>query len=384
MTIAELFVNLGVKGADKSKKSIEGVKSSLVEVKDSSLAAKAGILAAIYGLEQMMAHSARFGTSMLNFSTQTGLSAQNLQKLQYAARLAGVESQELEGSIRGVQDSMTKMLLGKGAPEGLGMLANKVGFDPKRARDTYYVFEQITKLAQQVPPDIATALIKSFGVSENTIAAMMRGSFNPSILKTAPTFSDNQLGELNKVDVAWARLKTQVEMAFGSFTSKHGLQIVKDIAMITTEVAKLADTLMKLAEKYKIFEVIDETVKGLTMALRLLNGESVEEVTKSDKGKRKFGEGTWWSNAINSGMDQAVKIGETFKDAHILNQRTELPATHQGANVTVNQNITHVGDAKDTAAVKQTHETAARHSHSASQKAIKHAFRQSPALAGGH
>jgi len=165
MTIAELFVNLGVKGADSAGKALGGVKGGLGEVKSMSLEAKAALVGVIYGLERMMSNSAQLGTSLTNFNALTGISAQQLQQWQYAARQAGVAGEEMTGSMKAVQSTMANMLMGKGAPEGMAMLANKVGFDPARARDTAYVLGQLQKFAQSVPQDVGNAMIKSFGVS---------------------------------------------------------------------------------------------------------------------------------------------------------------------------------------------------------------------------
>lgn len=265
MNIAELFVNLGFKGADSAGKALKNVKSGLGEVKSMSLEAKAAIIGVVYGLERLMSDSAKQGTALSNFNALTGLSTQRLQEWQYAARQVGVASEELTGSVRGVQQSMTDMLLGKGAPEGLAMVANQVGFDAEKARDTFYVMQQLQKFAQQVPPDVGARMIRSFGVSDNVIAAMQKNAFRPEIFSQAPKFSEGQINQLNKVDAAWSNLGQKIKMAFGHFTSSHGMKLVSDLSKITTEVIKMINAFVKLADMLKVFSLIGKAFEGWGM-----------------------------------------------------------------------------------------------------------------------
>jgi hypothetical protein len=295
MNIAELFVNLGVKGADNAKKAIGGVKDGLGDVKSMSLEAKAAVIGAIYALERMMSSSAKAGTGFLNFGSLTGLSMQELQKWQYAARQAGVDGEELTGSLKGVQNSMTNMLMGKGAPEGMAMLANSVGFDTSKARDSFYVLEQLQKFAQTVPEDVGNAMIKSFGVSENTIAAMRRNAFNPNVMSNAPKYSDGEINQLNKVDVAMSNLNNKFQMAIGHLTSKHGMAIIKDFTILINVVGKAADQFIKLAEKIKLVEMVGEIFKGWGMIFeamgsgidKLMELMHLKDALKNDGGLKK-------------------------------------------------------------------------------------------------
>jgi len=119
MEIAELFVRLGVKGASETKTALTSTKNTLGEVSTSALAAKAAIVATIYAVERLMSTSANAGNGLQQFSDLTGLSAEQLQRYQFAARQAGATNENLTSSIKGVQSAITNMLLGKGQPEAL-------------------------------------------------------------------------------------------------------------------------------------------------------------------------------------------------------------------------------------------------------------------------
>lgn len=379
MTIAELFVELGIKGSEKTVQGMKNIKNGLGEIKSLSLETKAAILGALYGLEKMMSQSAQMGTGLTNFTALTGLSAKTLQQWQYAARQAGVSSEEFTGNLKGVQSAMTNMLMGKGAPEGMGLLANKVGFDPKRARDTFYVMEQLQKFARSgVPEDLSNNVMKSFGLGEGTIAAMRRNVFQPDTFKRAPLYSEGETKQLDKVNVAWSNLGQKIQMAFGRFTSKHGMQIVTDIGNITMGVIKLADALTSLADKLKVFDIFTTSIDGLTKLMRLASGESLDEIMKGDnkKGKRTFGQGTWWMNAIegaqNKVLDLDVQQRVLDMDAKREWRKSQGPTT-QGGGLVVNQNLNFQHDGKDHG---KTGESV--------NKAVQKAYRQNSALKGGY
>lgn len=265
MTAGELFVKLGIKGSEKTIQALTGVTKGMGEISSMSLEAKAAILGVVYTMERLMASSAQTGTNLVNFGQYTGLSIKQLQQWQYAARQAGVSSEELTGSVKTVQNAMTNMLLGKGAPSGMAMVAKTVGFDVKRARDTFYVLQQLQKFAQRVSPDVGNAMLNSFGLSEGTIAAMRRNAFRPEIMNRAPTFGDREAGQLDKVNVAMSNLGTQIQMAFGHFTAKHGIQFVNDLTKVTTEVIKLAEAFIKLAETIKLMQWVGKIFEGWAM-----------------------------------------------------------------------------------------------------------------------
>ncbi len=347
MKIAELFVGLGVKGNDSAKSALSGVKSSLGEVKSMGLETKAMIAGVVYGLERMMSQSAQMGTGLMNFASLTGISAKNLQQWQYAARQAGVSGEELTGSLKAVQGTMTNMLLGKGAPEGMSMLANKVGFDPNRARDTLYVMQQLQKFAQQVPKDVGNNMLKTFGLSEGTIAAMRRNMFTQDNFKKAPTYSEGEVSALNKADVAWGNLGQKIQMAFGHFNSKHGLQLVSDLTKLTEVVLRLADALTTVAEKYKVFAGVSKLV-GLV-------ADAVESKPGTAMGEKHM----------------EKKIWDWFKGS----AAPQVPPSFPGQapqNVQVSQTLNFQHDGKD---AKKTGDSV--------HKAVKDAYRQMSAQGQG-
>lgn len=266
MNVGQFFISLGIKASGKTIGALNSVKTGLGDVKSMSLEAKAAIIAAVYGFEQLMKSSSQAGTDLENFNALTGISAQTLQQYQYAARQVGVSNDEMRGSFVSVQNVMTNMRLGKGAPEGLGMLQRKVGFDASKAlKDTEYVMKKLQEYANsEKEVSMRNAVLKSFGLSDTVIAGMARNAFRPEVMQKAPSYNDAEAKQLDRVRAAWSNLGNKVQMAIGHFNVLHGGQLVNDLSKITDKVIVLVEAFMKLAEALHLFENIGKVVDMLS------------------------------------------------------------------------------------------------------------------------
>jgi len=369
----ELFVEIMVKGAETSKKSFEGLKGSLSKLSDMSLEAKAGILGAMYALERMTAASNNTGNSLVQFENVTGMSLETLQKYQYAARQAGVTNEDLTSSIKGIQSAMTNMLLGHGnAP--LAYLSKYVGGfskeDLKAPDSAFRILQKLQTATQKINPAVMRQLLSQLGVNEGTQSALFQGVFNQKNFDRAPKYNEGEARTLQKNQVAWANLGNKIEMAFGHLNAKHGLEMVKNISMITDSVIKLTESLIKLGESLKVFEVINMIFKGWDLLL------------SPDKNK---GGLAAWAGYIDEQMADFQKnsaFGKPLKDTMVgravrsaddwlktPHRYADAPGAAAGnTNVNIQQNIQHHGDAKDTRAVERAHKEAAKGAHDA----IKH------------
>jgi hypothetical protein len=315
VNVGELFVNISIKGADKSVEALVSIKTGLSKVASMSLEAKAAILAVVYGLEHMMAISDHTGTELLQFSTLTGLSAVELQKWQHAAMEFGVSSEEVSGSLKGLQGIMTTMLTGGGTPRGMGIFAQAVGFDPARARDTFYVMKKLQEFAQTklVPQDIANQVLKSFGLSDSVIAAMRNNAFNPKALDASPYYGDRETKTLNKTNAAWAKLQKNIEMSIGHLNARHGLKIVEDISKVVPKVLTMVEALIRLSEKLHVFEVIGDIFKGWCYILDFASEGFVKVVDavggQMENGKEHTSLTGFLDNLVMSAIDDTTNNG---------------------------------------------------------------------------
>src|SRR5580698_7170089 len=187
MDIGSLFLNLGVRGTDKTVGALTNVKKGLSETASLSLEAKAGIVGAIYALERLFATSGKAGTNLANFNAVTGESVKTLQQYQYAARQVGISNEDVEGSFKGLQSAMTKTLIGEGAPKGLarvGLLTGGISQQDikKFAEQPQLLIQRLQEYSKkETNIGLRNETLKSFGISEGMIAALSRQAFRPDV-----------------------------------------------------------------------------------------------------------------------------------------------------------------------------------------------------------
>jgi len=293
VNIADLFINLGVKGADKTVNALAVTKKGVGDLASTSIEAKAALVGAFYALEQLTAASGHAGTEFTQFELLTGQSAQTLQTWQNAARQAGESADDLKSSFMSVQSGISNMLLNGTAPQGLAMMAKySKDFDPTKVRDTFYMMTKgVEAIKNMSAKDLANPLMESMGFTKTFIASARSGAFDPSKMKAAEKmnhYSPGEVKNLHQADVAWMNLGDTFQKAVGHFNAKEGVNLVKQITPLVGQVLKLVEAFEKLAEKLKIFQVIGKVFEGWTSIFSLV-GKGVDSVTGAvgDKAKTK-------------------------------------------------------------------------------------------------
>jgi hypothetical protein len=275
LNVAEMVVELGIKGADKTVGAIQGTIKGMSDLGSVSLETKAAIVAAFYAMEQLFAKSGSVATEITNFTALTGISAKTLQQYQYAARQMGISNEEVTSSFVNLQKKMAAMQRGEGAPSGLGLLATVLGVgnaevynwmkNPQLLVDKLEQFAKLTK-KYGISEAQRNAVIESFGFSDIFTSGIARQGFTEQIRRGAPLYSDAEIASINRSNIAWTNLATKIEMAFGHFNALHGGQIIGDITKITNGILKLAASLDTLAAKMGVFKYLGYAASGWGMA----------------------------------------------------------------------------------------------------------------------
>lgn len=355
-SVGEIFINVGIKGAEKTVAAVSNITKGMGELYSGSLEAKAGILGAVYEFERLMEMSGRAGTTLTNFEAYTGKTAAELQKWQYAARQAGVSNEEFAASFKNVQSAMAELALHQRSPEGLGLVGRAVGLDRNRAiNDPAYLLTKLQEYSHKVPASIGNQILKSFGLSEGVIAAMRRNAFRPEVFAKAPTYSESEISALDRADIAWSNLSTHIQMAFGHFNAREGGRIVTQISHITDQIIRMVEALIRLGEKLHVFDLIEAGAKTINNVLEKDN-QLVDLVRGKGKSKNETDRAEQIAKILFSLMNPIGSlISEKITTALASSARSGINSnTH---NQTTNVNVTHVGDSKDTAQVKQLYQT---------------------------
>ena len=115
---------------------------------------------------------------------------------------------------------------------------------------------------------------------------------------------------------------TEIDNIYGATIKNLHMRVklVDDISKLTTEFLKMADALIIITEKFKLFEGMSGTFEGLTNIIRLANGESLEDIANSNKkkGKKHVGEGYLISNSMEAVGDLILKAREKLSETNEL------------------------------------------------------------------
>lgn len=232
------------------------------------------LVGAFYALQRLFTAAGQTGTDLTNFNAAFGVTTQMLQEYSYAAQQVGVSNEEMAGTFKGLQASMTKALMGQGAPEGLKVMSETLR---KAFGDAEITDADLAKFAErpdlllqklqkyaQVEKNIGfrNQVLKSFGISDGMLAALARNAFTPEALSKAPKYGTGEVKALDDVRRQWANIGTQLEMGVGRLSAKFGPTMTKDISEIVTSVIKLADAFGRLAEATKFLETISLSIQG--------------------------------------------------------------------------------------------------------------------------
>lgn len=284
MTVAELFVNIGLKGADKTTKGLSNIGKELKDVSNAGLATKAALLGVFVGLERLTGWASQIGMDMTKFTTVTGISAQELQKWTYAANRYDVSAEEMMTTIKGVSAAMADMRLGKGAPESLGILAKYVGFDQKKADDTLYVISKIQEFIKSgaASPAIVNQLTKAFGISENVFQMLANMSLEKDKLSQSQFITDSEISRLTNVNKQWKDLWYTIRTIGIKLVASEGAIAVNQLAKAFQFLGSTATAISRLLNEFKTlktvlmvvgaaiaayFAPITATIAGITLLL---------------------------------------------------------------------------------------------------------------------
>lgn len=272
LTVGELFVNLGVKGADTSVRALTTVKTGLSEVASNGLAAKAAVIGVIYALEQMTSKAANFGNGIQQFENTTGMSGEMLQRWQYLLTQSGVGAEAATSSLSALQKVMFDFEKTGSTPIGWSQFINKLGdVDMTKLQNTAYMLGKLREYAlKETDIPRANKVLDSFGVGAMT-GALRTSKVDIDNIPNWAVTSSGKIAALSSVKIQWDNLFQKFESNFGEVVAKEGPAILKDINEIADAILKLTQALAGLETKIGIFSLLGRGLEGLAKGLAALN-----------------------------------------------------------------------------------------------------------------
>ena len=269
--VGELFVELGIKGADKTIGSVRAVGDGVKNLGSMSLQAKAAIVGMMYALEKVFESAGQTGLSLKNANSELGMSMDMLQRYQYVAKMAGSSNEAMTGSFLHMQQAMTKLMTegahGKWMQLFMQGTGTKVEELPMLQQHPEELLKRLQKLAQDksINQGVMNEILTEFLGNDPSLRRAVRDNrFTPQALAAAPVHSDSQVNAMDKTREGLTRLQNKFQMASENFAAKFGPELIGDIEPLINKLFKLASAFEMIAKKAEVFKAIGLVFEGWT------------------------------------------------------------------------------------------------------------------------
>lgn len=233
MTIAELFIKLGV---DVDQKGLNNIKDSINGITKSATLTVAAISGALFAIERLASGTIKSAIEMRNFNQQTGLSIEELQKWQAVAAQsgAGLSIDEITSSVKSLQDSLTDTRFGGAGKSGILSLLGITTFGAKNA---FEVLDEVREKIKGLDDAGATNLIEKLGLNPKMISVLRLSNEEFEKLSKKDFLSEEQI-----------RIITDLGVAFNNLRFDLGLVKDKAIVDLTPALRELINIIRSLSE----------------------------------------------------------------------------------------------------------------------------------------
>ncbi len=267
---AELFVSLGIKGSEKTLSVLSSVKTGMGGIRDTSLAAKAAILATIYAIEKMASGSANFGYNIQNLATYLDIGTKSLQQWRYAALQAGISNDEFDRSALSIKQHIKEANAKNHIlPDGSAILAQETHFDFSKKFKINDILPALLEFARnkKYSNDVIETILEGWGLTPTEISQAIKGKFSAANLKNADILSGKEIGSLSNTKVEFGLIEQKAKMFMGHFTAEHGEDAVKNLNNMESAFLRIATDLDKISTKIGVFRIIGQAFQGWNQIL---------------------------------------------------------------------------------------------------------------------
>lgn len=289
MIAGDLFVNLGVKGADKSIGDVEGVNKAMKGLGGTSLLTKAAIVGVFYSLKQIFSSSAEMGAGIKNVSTTLGMMPETLQRYQYAANLAQVSTDQMNESFSKIQQTMADVKFEGKISKELTNLGNALGLantDIVEFSKNPEKFMQAAQAFANLPIDLdfKVKTLGGVGFNQGMIAALLRNKFSPEILAQANPLSDRQVDALDQLEQQMTKIGIKIKRAMAAFSAANGGQLVADFDKITTSLINMATAFNNFSKAVQLSSWISGFADALADSMNIIvkDIDMIQNLTSGD------------------------------------------------------------------------------------------------------
>lgn len=236
MKIGEMFIKLGIEGGKDAAKSLKNIQVNLQNLRKKTLILIGTMTAIAAVIKRMSTNSQNAGQSLRDFENNTGVSARTLQRWQHAGRKAGASAESMRQSFSSLGEALAGQRWGDPI-EGFEIVNAFTELRKIDTTDTLGVMKELRKFAQMDLPQFTaveiTRWLRSFGLTDDVIAAMKRGELSESHMRGARLYDANKIKQLAKNRNKWADISDKWEKTIEVLTTK-----------VTPALQKAADALI--------------------------------------------------------------------------------------------------------------------------------------------
>jgi hypothetical protein len=232
MRVGELFVELGVTGADKAAKGLQSIQSGLKDIVTGVLTVTAELTGMLYAFNALAEASGNTGASLKKFENLTGISGETLQRWQWVMRQSKVSNDDTQKSFENLGLSLSKINLLEAHPKWLDFIIATTHIPTEHLKETLqnipYMFQKMREFAQNsgIPETIRRAMLAEFGFSNDMIQALMTNKKNPLDAPKGLIRSEKEIDNLNRLSVAYDNFYAHLARVRDSFVQKYGDSIL--------------------------------------------------------------------------------------------------------------------------------------------------------------
>ena len=268
MKLADLYIDVDVKGDKETGKRLEKTNNWLKDIKDSAVGAVGAVRGALGWLNNFAADSLSAGMALQQFANLTGLSTEELQKWRYWAQQSGVSADAMDASIKNIQRSMAQLKLHGNVPEGFRVIAEAEGITDQDVNDPYEILRKIRHYAlthnrNAAEKAVTDRLLSGAIGNEQVEGALLSSHFDPNSTPRGQMFSKDQERTLASLSVRLQNLITHWQHRQGFTVAKFGPEVMTDIEKAAAGFEHLADALARVAKEYHVIGHLASFVKEL-------------------------------------------------------------------------------------------------------------------------
>jgi hypothetical protein len=241
MNVGEIFIALGFDVDDAKLKEfndkVRGLNADLAK----SAAVAAG---AVYSIMAFVDGSVKGARALYNFREQTGLSAQELQKWQAAARISdiGMSADETQASIAALAQSLADISMGGGDAGAFGMFGVDIA-----GKDAFDVLEDLRSMLnvniERYGVRQTTSLLQRMGLDPRFITLLKLSREEMERYRRELTLSERAQGQLLKLGKATEFFSAKLSLLKSQLVAKMSPYLIEFFENITAATVGAVDGL---------------------------------------------------------------------------------------------------------------------------------------------